>query len=101
MCSMIRAIATPGSEYYQLTKRKGVTRSLAQAEIRTRTTLIGAMLVRNGDADAMLCGTVGAYADHLRYVRNVIGLRAGRANVRGDAAADPAATGTSSSATPM
>ncbi len=65
------------SDYYQLTKRKGVTRSLAQAEIRTRTTLIGAMLVRNRNADAMLCGTVGAYADHLRYVRNVIGLRAG------------------------
>jgi malate dehydrogenase (oxaloacetate-decarboxylating)(NADP+) len=65
------------SEYYQLAKRKGVTRSLAQAEIRTRTTLIGAMLVRKGDADGMLCGTVGAYADHLRYVRNVIGLRTG------------------------
>jgi malate dehydrogenase (oxaloacetate-decarboxylating)(NADP+) len=65
------------SEYYQLAKRMGVTRSLAQAEIRTRTTLIGAMLVRKGDADAMLCGTVGAYSDHLRYVRTVIGLRPG------------------------
>jgi malate dehydrogenase (oxaloacetate-decarboxylating)(NADP+) len=65
------------SEYYQLTKRKGVTRALAQAEVRTRTTLIGAMLVRRGDADAMLCGTVGGYADHLKYVRNVIGLRPG------------------------
>ena len=65
------------SEYYKLTRRKGVTRSLAQAEIRTRTTLIGAMLVRAGDADAMLCGTVGTYAHHLKYVRNVIGLRAG------------------------
>jgi malate dehydrogenase (oxaloacetate-decarboxylating)(NADP+) len=64
-------------EYFQIAKRKGVTRSLAQAEIRTRTTLIGAMLVRNGDADAMLCGTVGPYADHLRYVRTVIGLRSG------------------------
>jgi malate dehydrogenase (oxaloacetate-decarboxylating)(NADP+) len=64
-------------EYYQLGKRRGVTRSLAQTEIRTRTTLIGAMLVRKGDADAMLCGTVGAYADHLRYVRTTIGLRAG------------------------
>jgi malate dehydrogenase (oxaloacetate-decarboxylating)(NADP+) len=64
-------------EYYQLAKRKGVTRSLAQAEIRTRTTLIGAMLIRKGDADAMLCGTVGAYADHLRYVRTTIGLRPG------------------------
>ncbi|MFZ5538668.1 MAG: NADP-dependent malic enzyme [Pseudomonadota bacterium] len=65
------------SEYYQLTRRKGVTRALAQAEVRTRTTLIGAMLVRRGDADAMLCGTVGGYADHLKYVRNVIGLRPG------------------------
>ncbi len=64
-------------EYYQLGKRHGVTRTLAQSEIRTRTTLIGAMLVRKGDADAMLCGTVGAYQDHLRYVRMVIGLRAG------------------------
>jgi len=65
------------SEYYQLAKRKGVTRALAQTEVRTRTTLIGAMLVRAGDADAMLCGTVGSYPDHLRYVRTVIGLRAG------------------------
>jgi malate dehydrogenase (oxaloacetate-decarboxylating)(NADP+) len=65
------------SEYYQLAKRKGVTRSLAQTEVRTRTTLIGAMLVRRGDADAMLCGTVGAYPDHLRYVRTTIGLRPG------------------------
>jgi len=65
------------SDYYQLAKRKGVTRALAQSEVRTRTTLIGAMLVRRGDADAMLCGTVGVYADHLRYVRTVIGLRPG------------------------
>ncbi|HTN48813.1 MAG TPA: NADP-dependent malic enzyme [Burkholderiaceae bacterium] len=65
------------TEYYQIGKRKGVTRSLAQTEIRTRTTLIGAMLVRRGDADAMLCGTVGAYRDHLRYVRTTIGLRRG------------------------
>jgi malate dehydrogenase (oxaloacetate-decarboxylating)(NADP+) len=65
------------SDYYQLAKRQGVTRSVAQSEVRTRTTLIGAMLVRKGDADAMLCGTVGAYADHLRYVRTVIGLRPG------------------------
>jgi malate dehydrogenase (oxaloacetate-decarboxylating)(NADP+) len=56
-------------EYYQIAKRKGVTRSVAQVEIRTRTTLIGAMLVRKGDADAMLCGTVGPYADHLRCLR--------------------------------
>jgi malate dehydrogenase (oxaloacetate-decarboxylating)(NADP+) len=64
-------------EYYQIAKRNGVSRSLAQTEIRTRTTLIGTMLVRKGDADAMLCGIVGGYADHLRYVRTTIGLRPG------------------------
>ncbi len=65
------------SGYYALAKRKGVTRALAQSEVRTRTSLIGAMLVQMGEADAMLCGTVGGYPDHLRYVRHVIGLRPG------------------------
>jgi malate dehydrogenase (oxaloacetate-decarboxylating)(NADP+) len=45
--------------------------------MRTRPTLIGAMLVRRGDADAMLCGTSGNFSDHLRYVRQVIGTCAG------------------------
>ncbi|MGH8595424.1 MAG: phosphate acyltransferase, partial [Gammaproteobacteria bacterium] len=65
------------TEYFRLMQRQGVTRALAQTEIRTRTTLIGAMLVRAGDADAMLCGTIGSYTDHLKYVRNVIGLQPG------------------------
>jgi malate dehydrogenase (oxaloacetate-decarboxylating)(NADP+) len=64
-------------EYYQLVKREGVSRAQAMEEMRTRTTLIGAILVRRGDADAMLCGTVGNYLDHLRYVKRLIGLRAG------------------------
>jgi len=42
--------------------------------MRSRTTLIGAMLVHRGDADAMLCGTVGNYQSHLKYIRRVIGL---------------------------
>jgi malate dehydrogenase (oxaloacetate-decarboxylating)(NADP+) len=65
------------TEYYNLCRRDGVSRAQAQTEVRTRTTLIGAMLVHRGDADAMLCGTIGAFADHLKYVRNVIGLRPG------------------------
>jgi len=64
-------------EYYQLVKREGVSRAQAMEEMRTRTTLIGAIMVRRGDADAMLCGTVGNYLDHLRYVKRLIGLRAG------------------------
>ena len=64
-------------DYYQLARRKGVSKVQAQEDIRSRPTLIAAMLVRRGDADAMLCGTHGDYADHLRYVRTVIGLRDG------------------------
>ena len=65
------------TEYYRLAGRKGVARTIAKAEMRSRPTLIGAMLVRRGDADAMLCGTYGTYAEHLKYVREVIGLRPG------------------------
>jgi malate dehydrogenase (oxaloacetate-decarboxylating)(NADP+) len=65
------------SEYYELTKRQGVTRAKAMEEMRSRTTLIGTILVRRGDADAMLCGTVGTYHEHLKYVQRVIGLRTG------------------------
>jgi malate dehydrogenase (oxaloacetate-decarboxylating)(NADP+) len=60
-----------------MTRRKGVSRSQALEEMRSRPALIGAMMVHRGDADAMLCGTQGNYAEHLKYVRNVIGLRAG------------------------
>ena len=65
------------SEYYELAKRKGVSRAQAMEQMRSRPTLIGAMLVRRGDADAMLCGTSGDYADHLSHVQKVIGMREG------------------------
>ncbi|TCO80222.1 phosphotransacetylase [Plasticicumulans lactativorans] len=65
------------SGYYELMKRKGVSRAQAKEDMRTRPTLIGAMLVHNGEADAMLCGTHGTYTDHLKYVRDVIGMREG------------------------
>jgi malate dehydrogenase (oxaloacetate-decarboxylating)(NADP+) len=65
------------AEYYELTKRKGVTLAIAREAMRTRPTLIGAVLVKRGDADAMLCGTTGVYGEHLRFVCDVIGLRPG------------------------
>ncbi len=62
-------------EYYGLVRRKGVSPAIAKEEMRSRATLVGAMLLRRGDGDAMLCGTYGSYSEHLRYVRDVIGLR--------------------------
>ena len=55
-------------EYYELVKREGVSRAQAMEEMRTRTTLIGAILVGVAMQMRMLCGTVGNYLDHLRYV---------------------------------
>ena len=43
--------------YYRLGRRRGLTRDYAAAEMRRNGTLIGAMLVREGRADGMLCGT--------------------------------------------
>ena len=64
-------------EYYGLVRRAGVTQPLAKEAMRNRSTLIAAMLLRRGDVDCMLCGTSGAFYDHLNYVCQVIGLRPG------------------------
>ena len=65
------------SAYYKLGQRKGVTRQQAMEDMRIRPSLVGAMLVNRGEADAMLCGTSGSFADHLRYIRTVLGMRDG------------------------
>ncbi len=62
-------------EYFQLTQRKGVTAQLAKIEMRRRLTLIGSMMVRKGDADALICGTWGTHEMHLQYIDQVLGLR--------------------------
>ncbi|MEO7253332.1 MAG: NADP-dependent malic enzyme [Casimicrobium sp.] len=64
-------------EYLKLTQRAGINSQLAKIEMRRRLTLIGAMMVRKGDADAMICGTYGTHDIHLRYIDQVLGLRKG------------------------
>ncbi len=63
--------------YLQMTERKGVTQQLAKIEMRRRLTLISSMLLHKGEVDGMLCGTWGTTAQHLQYVDQVIGRRAG------------------------
>jgi malate dehydrogenase (oxaloacetate-decarboxylating)(NADP+) len=67
-------------KYHELMHRNGVSQDYAKLEMLRRMTLIAAMMVRQGDADALICGTVGFYRNHLNYVRNVIGLRPGIQN---------------------
>ncbi|MVW71830.1 MULTISPECIES: NADP-dependent malic enzyme [unclassified Bordetella] len=63
--------------YYQLKGREGVTPDIAKAMIRKHNTLIGAMLLRRGDADALLCGVASKYDNQLKYVEEVIGKKPG------------------------
>ena len=65
------------NEYYNLMSRKGVTPDLAQVRLRHDSTLYGAMLLRQGHANALVCGTFGSYDSHLQHVRDVIGLKPG------------------------
>jgi malate dehydrogenase (oxaloacetate-decarboxylating)(NADP+) len=54
-----------------------VTPDIAKAKMRRDTTLIGCMLLRRGDADALVCGTFGTYDYHFKQVEDVIGLKQG------------------------
>ncbi|HEU0202358.1 MAG TPA: phosphate acyltransferase, partial [Burkholderiaceae bacterium] len=65
------------NEYFNLCKRKGVTRAQAKEDMRTRPTVVSSILLWRGDVDAMLCGTQGNFGGHIRYVRNIIGTRPG------------------------
>jgi malate dehydrogenase (oxaloacetate-decarboxylating)(NADP+) len=66
--------------YHKLAERKGVTPQIARLELRRRYTLIGAMLLHMKAVDAMLCGVVGSYDSHLRFIDHVIGLSPGAKN---------------------
>jgi malate dehydrogenase (oxaloacetate-decarboxylating)(NADP+) len=61
------------TDYYNLMKRKGVSQEQARRRVIGNTTLIGALMVRRGEADAMICGTYGTYRQHFDIVENVIG----------------------------
>ena len=67
-------------QYHELTARQGVTQNYARLEMRRRGTLIGGMMIRNNDADAMICGTFGTTDVHMKYIDQVIGHKEG-ANV--------------------
>ena len=65
------------SHYHDLMGRRGVSPDEARTIVRTRTTVIGALMLVRGDADALLCGTQGRFARHLRDVEDVVGLAPG------------------------
>jgi malate dehydrogenase (oxaloacetate-decarboxylating)(NADP+) len=63
--------------YLECAGRLGVTPSAARTLVRTNSTVIAAIAVKRGDADAMICGVEGRFHSRLRYIREIIGLMPG------------------------
>ena len=64
-------------DFHALVGRKGVTPDTARTIVRTNTTVIGALAVRRGEADALICGLQGRFIKHARDIHSIIGLNSG------------------------
>ncbi|MQT14621.1 NADP-dependent malic enzyme [Segnochrobactrum spirostomi] len=63
--------------YWSLVGRQGVTPEAARIIVRTNTTVIGALAVVRGEADALICGLDGRFNRHLRDIRQILGMKSG------------------------
>ena len=63
--------------YHQLMGRRGVAPAAARTILRNQPTAIASMMVRTGDADAVLAGPAPRFRPELNHVLDVIGLRPG------------------------
>lgn len=64
-------------EYYQIMKRRGVSQEMARRAVINNPTLIGGIMVLRGEADGLICGTVGSYGEHYEVVKDLFGFREG------------------------
>jgi len=62
-----------GDELYRVRQRKGITRREAEELVQRDTNYLGSVMVRTGDADAMLTGLTHHYPSALRPPLQVIG----------------------------
>jgi malate dehydrogenase (oxaloacetate-decarboxylating)(NADP+) len=60
--------------YHQIMERKGVSPDFAKSLVRTRNTIIAGLMVRQNEADALICGTIGQYHRHLKHLVDILGL---------------------------
>ena len=71
------AFADYAAYYHELMGRKGVTPGGAQHIVRNRNTILAALMVKQGDADAMIAGVVGGFTRSLSNIINVVGKAKG------------------------
>jgi malate dehydrogenase (oxaloacetate-decarboxylating)(NADP+) len=63
--------------YHAIMERRGISPDTAKAIVRTRTSVIAALMVKRNEADAMIAGVVGRYRKKLEQVIDVIGKEDG------------------------
>ena len=63
--------------YLEAAGRKGVTPDVARTVVRTSPSVIGALAVRRGEADALICGLEGRFTSRLDHIRDIVGLAPG------------------------
>ncbi len=70
-------LAAIAGDLHRLLRRKGVTPAAAEHLVRHQPTALAGMLVRRGQADALICGVHGGFRDHLGLLTDLIGRREG------------------------
>jgi malate dehydrogenase (oxaloacetate-decarboxylating)(NADP+) len=63
------------AHYLARMSRRGVTPEAAREIVRTRTTVIGAIMVDRGEADTLIAGPTGRFQSHVRHIHEMLGLR--------------------------
>ena len=63
--------------YHELMQRNGVTPESAKQIVRSRATVIGALMLRRDEVDGLICGIVGRFHKKLGYLRGIIPLDPG------------------------
>jgi malate dehydrogenase (oxaloacetate-decarboxylating)(NADP+) len=63
--------------FHALMERRGVSPDTAKAMVRTRSSVIAALMVKRNEADALITGVVGRYRRKLQHVIDVIGKQEG------------------------
>ena len=66
---------------HEIMKRKGLTLDEACTLVRSSTTLQAALMVKMGDADTFICGSIGRYQHHWNHIMNVSEQKDGKAHI--------------------
>jgi malate dehydrogenase (oxaloacetate-decarboxylating)(NADP+) len=63
--------------YLEVAGRKGVTPDGARTVVRGSPSVIGALALKRGDVDAMICGLEGRFQSRLAHIRDIVGMAPG------------------------